>query len=111
MFAQNIVLNGRLSEQDWRAFLADFTKSVGMTTAGEAAVWRYPTSEGKGGVGMTICQPITESFIVIDTWPDHDGAYLHFASCVRFDPATFIAPINRAGLAIGFVGQFEALRL
>lgn len=111
MYSQNIVLRGRLAAIAWKALLVDCVVAMGMKTAGEAAVWCYPTTEGKGGTGATICQPMVESFAVIDTWPDHDGAYLHISSCVYFDPSKLIAPVRAAGLVIDFVGALEGLRL
>lgn len=118
MYTQNYVLRGCLDDHPtqldgsaWKAFLIHCVAAMGMTTAGEAAVWSYPTDDGKGGEGMTVCQPMTESFIVVDTWPAHDGAYLHVSSCRKFDPSSLIEPVRAAGLAIDFVGAFEALRL
>lgn len=111
MFSQNIVLRGRLAAEGWNELLRECLTAMGMTPAGEPAFWRYPTDEGKGGYGMTICQPMTESFVVVDTWPDHDGAYLHISSCMRFDPAKLVVPVRAAGLVIDFVGALEALRL
>lgn len=84
MYSRMIVLKGRLTVSKWRAFLNDCTKSMGMEAAGKAAHWAYPTHGGKGGKGHTVVQPITESFLALDTWPDHDGAYLLIASCKRF---------------------------
>ena len=111
MFSQNFVLRGRLEADEWRAFLGACMTAMGMNAAGYPAAWRYPTDDGKGGHGMTICAPMTESFLVVDTWPDHDGAYLHISSCVRFDPSSLIAPVRSAGLEIGFVGALEMLRI
>lgn len=85
MYARGFVLRGKLSVTKWRQFLRAVAKSMNMTPAGKAAAWRYPL-HGKGGCGTTICQPITESFIVLDTWPDHDGAYLFICSCRQFFP-------------------------
>jgi hypothetical protein len=111
IFSQNIVLRGRLANASWRPFLLDCIVEMGMTTAGEAASWLYPTDEGKGGFGLTVCQPMTESFIVADVWPDHDGAYLHISSCKAFD-AEVLAPIIQAiGLGVYRFGQQEVLSL
>jgi S-adenosylmethionine/arginine decarboxylase-like enzyme len=55
-----------------------------MTPVHKATKYQYPV-EGKGGVGFTIFQPITESFMALDAWPDHDGAYLFICSCKDFD--------------------------
>src|SRR3974390_476497 len=83
MYTQGLTLEGRLSEAGWKAFLKEAARCMGMECAGKPATWRYPL-DGKGGNGLTICQPITDSFLVADTWPDHDGAYLHIASCKQF---------------------------
>ena len=111
MYSQNIVLRGRLGNIDWRVLMRTCIEAMGMKPGGAAASWFYPTDDGKGGEGATICQPMTDSFMVVDTWPDHDGAYLHISSCVRFDVSALLAPIHRAGLAIEFVGALEDLRL
>lgn len=111
MWSQNFALRGRLTSEQWEWLLRDCALAMGMTPAGHSAKWSYPTHDGKGGFGTTICQPMTESFIVIDTWPDHDGAYLHVASCQKFDPASLISPARRAGIEIGLAGQMEMLRL
>jgi len=111
MHTQAFALRGRLSEDDWRRFLADCTAALGMSAAGEAGVWRYPTEDGKGGVGMTFCQPITESFIALDTWPDHDGAYLLVASCRSFRADQLIEPIYRFGLERHDMTDRSTLRL
>lgn len=111
MHSQSFVVRGRLSIEEWKLFMASIVESVGMTSAGQAAVWEYPTIEGKGGLGWTICQPLVESFSVLDIWSDHDGAYLQISSCRKFDPASVIAPVRRAGLVIDSVGEMETLRL
>jgi S-adenosylmethionine/arginine decarboxylase-like enzyme len=48
--------------------------------------WEYPLENGKGGIGLTLVQPLVESFIAWDTWPSHDGAYLFVVSCKEYDP-------------------------
>ncbi|MDD3494224.1 MAG: hypothetical protein PHZ19_12090 [Candidatus Thermoplasmatota archaeon] len=61
---------------------------IGMDAAGqEPQVWLYPVEhEGraKGGVGHTLVQPITESVVYEDAWPELGGYYLLIASCRRF---------------------------
>lgn len=78
-----IVLHGLLTEAQWKEFLIACADAIGMYAVGDPAVWTYPL-EGKGGTGQTICQPITESFLIVDTWSDHDGAYLFVCSCREF---------------------------
>lgn len=111
MFTQNIVLRGRLAEHNWIEFLQRAVKALGMTPAGDPTVWRYPTESGKGGVGATICQPLTESFAVLDYWDDHDGAYLHISSCKRFDVIAIAEPASEFKLGVDFIGRAEVLRL
>lgn len=111
MHSQSFVVRGSLPIDEWKAFLASIVSAVGMTPAGSAAVWEYPTVDGKGGTGWTICQPLVESFSVLDIWSDHDGAYLQISSCRKFDSAAAIAPVRRAGLVIDSIGEMETLRL
>ncbi len=80
MHCSGIVLHGKLAELRWLEFLHEVAKSIGMDAVGEPKVWTYPF-EGKGGTGQTILLPITESFLALDTWSDHDGAYLLVCSC------------------------------
>ena len=111
MYGQRIAIRGLLDVDGWRAFLLDCIKSVGMTPSGEAAVWSYPDADGKGGQGTTICQPMVESYIVIDVWDSFDGAYLDIASCRRFNVADLVAPMQRYGLGMHSAGAQEALSL
>jgi hypothetical protein len=60
---------------------------------------------------MTACQPLTESFIVLDTWDQHDGAYLHISSCQKFDITGLIAPAREFALGVDFMGRCETLSL
>lgn len=106
MFSQNVVIRGRLANAGWRGLLLDCIAEMRMESGGDSAVWTYPTTEGKGGQGVTICQPMTDSFMVVDTWPDHDGAYLHISSCKAFDALQLVAVIESVGLSVDrIVGQ------
>jgi len=84
MHSFGVVLQGSLSQERWLAFLHEVAKAIGMTAVADPAVWTYPTPEGKGGNGRTYCLPITESFLALDTWADHEGAYLFVCSCRSF---------------------------
>ena len=70
-----------------------------MTPAPGATLCRYPV-EGKGGVGFSLFFPITESFVVIDAWPEIGGLYLFVCSCREFDPSTLSPVLSDAGLRI-----------
>ncbi len=75
-----------MPHENWRRFLDELVKAIGMRPVGMPAMWHYPTERGgHGGFGTTMIQPITESFLAVDTWPDHGGAYLIVCSCRRFD--------------------------
>ena len=80
MHCTGIVLHGRLAELRWLELMHGMAKAIGMEAVGDPKVWTYPL-EGKGGTGQTILLPITESFLALDTWSDHDGAYLFVCSC------------------------------
>jgi len=84
MHSFGVVLVGKLTDQNWIAFLHEVAKAIGMTAVADPAVWTYPTADGKGGNGQTVVLPITESFLALDTWADHEGAYLFVCSCRSF---------------------------
>ena len=77
-------LQGSKSEEEWGTLVWDAVKLLEMDPVGQPEFRHYPIG-GKGGTGMTIFQPITESFLALDTWPDFDGAYLLVNSCKKFD--------------------------
>lgn len=98
--AFGVVLHGRLDETRWRQFLHEVALAIGMNAVGDEAVWTYPIN-GKGGSGQTIVLPITESFLALDTWPDHDGAYLFVCSCRFFHSEDVDAVAGLFGLKPG----------
>jgi hypothetical protein len=111
IYSQNAVLRGNLSDLHWESFLVECTGALGMDPAAKAAVFHYPLENGKGGTGLTIFQPITTSFMVIDVWPDFDGAYLHISSCKKFHIADLVETIRHFHLAMEFSGAREELKL
>lgn len=64
-----------------------------------SCLYNYP-ADGKGGTGFTLIQPITESFLAVDSWPDHGGAYVVLASCKWFDPQAVKQVIIDMGLQV-----------
>lgn len=61
---------------------------IKMLPVYDPVVWRYPEPEGyKGGVGYTVVQPIAESYLALDYWPELDRLYLSIRSCKEYDPA------------------------
>jgi len=100
MHAYGVVLKGALSGTRWIEFLQAVAQAIGMNAVAEPAVWTYPV-EGKGGTGQTIVLPITESFLALDTWADHDGAYLLVCSCREY----FSADIDKVTIAFGLKAE------
>jgi len=84
MHCAGIVLKGTLPAERWLELLHAIAKAIGMSAVEKPAVWTYPTVSGAGGTGQTIVLPITESFLALDTWSDHDGAYLFVCSCRQY---------------------------
>lgn len=86
MHSFGVVLHGGPANSQWLwiEFLHAVASAIGMSAVNNPAVWTYPV-DGKGGSGQTIVLPITESFLALDTWPDHSGAYLFVCSCRPFD--------------------------
>lgn len=93
----------------WMDFLGELTASLGMNPVYKPAVWHYPVS-GLGGSGTTIVQPITESFLALDIWPDHGGAYLMVCSCKPFSAPAVHDVCDRFGLKTGDI-LYGALRI
>ncbi len=100
MHCAGIVLHGKLPELRWIEFLNQVAKAIGMEAVGEPKVWSYPV-DGKGGSGQTILLPITESFLALDTWSDHDGAYLFVCSCRAYHTKDVDDVAIRYGLRVG----------
>lgn len=103
MHALGVVLEGTLSEERWLNFLSATAEAIGMQAVGAPAIWTYPL-EGKGGTGQTIVLPITESFLALDTWRDHSGAYLFVCSCRPY----FTADIDKVATAFGLKPQLAS---
>lgn len=115
MFVAGFAVAGALAEEEMKIVLAEIVALVGMDTAGmPAKAWAYPLTDGQGGVGETICQPLVESFIISDSWPDlfHKGravpkTYVILASCRSFDPRVPEAHLTREIGPVLRQGYFE----
>lgn len=99
MYVYNLVVIGKMTVEGWGSFLDAVIKAIGMSPVHQRAHWKYPES-GLGGVGHTLVQPITESFVCLDTWEDHRGAYLVICSCRKFEFAKVRGVCKRMGLPI-----------
>lgn len=102
MHSAGIVLRGQLAPDAWLSFLKAVATAIGMEAVGEPAVWSYPV-DGKGGTGQTLFLPITESFLALDTWRDHDGAYLFVCSCRPY----FTADIDKVAVTFGLKTELK----
>jgi hypothetical protein len=92
-------VGGDLPEEVWKDLILSVVDEVGMTVVHRMESWSYPV-DGKGGTGITLFQPITESFIALDIWPDHKGAYLMVCSCRYFDIGVVQDVIKDFGLKL-----------
>jgi hypothetical protein len=81
-----------------------------MEPAGDPIIREYPLNNGKGGVGYTIVQPITTSYLqlsmIFDTWPELAGGTLLIHSCKWFE-----TNLIQAYLARTFGAQVQAADL
>lgn len=59
---------------------------VGMTQDLPADIRSYPNSAGRGGLGVQGYFPLTESWLIISTWPAHGFTRINLSSCKPFDP-------------------------
>jgi hypothetical protein len=92
-------LKGNVQETDCMQITNEIISTIGMTVAPGESMSRYPV-EGKGGFGYTFFQPLTESFIAFDAWPDLNGAYLAICSCKNFSKKDVVATLQSLGLEV-----------
>jgi len=88
----------------------EIIKTLDMHKAHDAVCYKYPLEDGAGGLGFSYIQPITESFICFDSWPDFDGVYLTIESCKTVNLNKVTKKIRACGYKIKQVKSFE-LRL
>lgn len=95
-----ISIKGDLHNPETIIHLTDIIlSSISMTKASGAVVCTYPF-EDKGGVGYTYFQPMTESFITWDIYPELNGGYLFIASCKPFWLMDIIIVLKSNGLKV-----------
>lgn len=78
---------------------------VGMTPDGDPDVRHYPNETGGGGVGVQVkyhgstfnYQPLTESWLIISTWPAHGFMRVNLSSCKHFDHGAVSSFLSRIG--------------
>ena len=77
-------VKGNTSFFEGRMLVELVVHALGMNKVHQPTYYKYPV-DGAGGVGFTYIQPISESFVALDSWPDHKGAYLVICSCKPVD--------------------------
>jgi hypothetical protein len=94
-------IRGNITVENCGELLSRIVDDIGMTLAHGSTVVSYPV-EGKGGVGFTVFVPITESFLILDAWPQakKPHAYLVIGSCKRFTDKAVINAILEAGYEV-----------
>ncbi len=97
MWVAGFKIEGEVGANEAGLIVESLIKAIGLSPAPGVSALYYPTADGKGGVGTTYFQPITESFIVVDSYPEIKTAHVLISSCVEFS-----APV--AGKAISEVG-------
>lgn len=107
MYHRAFVLRGARPIEEWRDIVKQIVAAIGMTIAGEPAIYSYPNGDGQGGNGHSLFQPLTESFIALDTWTDHDGAYLFICSCKPFDRQPVFEVVRHRELGIDMEKSYE----
>lgn len=83
MVLVGFALRGEVLEGDCENLINRLVEEIGMTRYAGSTILKYPV-EGKGGYGFTYFQPITESFIAVDTYEKLNGIYLIICSCKAF---------------------------
>ena len=99
-------VKGDVSQQNCVDTVRKIVEGIGMNPAPGAIMYGYPV-DGKGGFGHTYFQPITESFIAFDAWPDLKGAYLVICSCKRFLASDVFKVLQENGLNVVNVEKSE----
>ena len=103
----SVAIRGNVNEESGQLLVKELVEAIGMTIAPEQLLCRYPV-DGKGGFGYTFFQPLTESFIAFDSWPDLCGAYLIMCSCGSLPLTTTLKVIEKHDLT---VIQYRQMRL
>jgi S-adenosylmethionine/arginine decarboxylase-like enzyme len=102
-----LAIKGHCSVVAGTRLVDELVKVLKMNKAHDRITYDYPVG-GSGGTGYTMIQPITESFIAFDAWPDFGGAYLIICSC----KTVCLNKVTKKIRALGFqVKQIKAHEL
>jgi S-adenosylmethionine/arginine decarboxylase-like enzyme len=90
-----IVARGPSSKDLFSQITREMVTAINMNCDGLfAASWDFPVFGGKGGTGTTFIQPLVESFIAVDSWPELDMVYFFIVSCKEYDENIVIDLLN-----------------
>ena len=90
---------GEFTEDNCDTIIEGMMKRIDMTKVHYPINYHYPV-DSKGGRGFTYIQPITESFIAFDVWPNFGGAYVVICSCKPFWLKEVVKALHDAGLEV-----------
>jgi hypothetical protein len=90
-------IKGYLTSAEVAQLAHDLIKFVGMTPDPPFDLREYPNATGHGGVGIQLYQPLTESWLVVGTWPDHGFFRVNLSSCKPFDYGATTSWLGRFG--------------
>jgi S-adenosylmethionine/arginine decarboxylase-like enzyme len=100
IFVVTVPLIGEIKSNDCNKIVDKIIHCIRMSPVHKPTKYKYPAN-GKGGVGFTFIQPITESFIALDSWPQHNGAYLIICSCKEVKIKKVINCVKKFNLTVG----------
>lgn len=92
------VVKGNISHDLCKSVVHKIVKEIELDIIPGDVTYDYPY-KGKGGVGFTFIQPITESFIAWDVWKKMNGGYLVICSCKLFWATCVTRILKSAGLS------------
>ena len=85
MYTADFCLPVLIGEEQGMNIANELATVLEMTPIEHSHTWTYPVGEYKGGWGFTFVQPITESFIAIDSYLNHPACYVMIRSCKQFN--------------------------
>jgi S-adenosylmethionine/arginine decarboxylase-like enzyme len=95
MLVAAFAIRGDVKKETAKVMIDLIMDKIDVLPAHTSITYDYPVGPDKGGVGYTYIQPITESFIAFDAWPDKGGAYFIICSCKPFWLADVIKLIEK----------------
>ena len=87
-FVTGFTLEGCPTEPELVDILLELIHTIHMTPDGSPDVRCYPNSNGKGGYGCQVYQPLTESWVIGGTWEEHKLTRVVISSCKHYMVST-----------------------